>query len=173
MPTTPGSAPETPLEAEVEQHEQEVEDKEAYEYWGFMFKADKTGTDRLKALLRGLKDVMVSEGVLDILVGCRTRADLARSRMSATSPAITRTSPPSNWRTSTASCTATTTSYSWAPQVRASPSSTSRWDVCTVYSRCLTRRLSRIPPCPRSRPRAGSCGRPFSSYSAQTSTPAS
>lgn len=65
MPTTPGSAnggasgSGTPLEEQVEQHEQEIEDKEAFEYWGFMFKADKTGTDRLKALLRGLKDVMV------------------------------------------------------------------------------------------------------------------
>ena len=63
MPTTPGStnggAPATAHEEEVEQHEQEVEDKEAYEYWGFMFKNDKTGTDKLKALLRGLKDVMV------------------------------------------------------------------------------------------------------------------
>lgn len=63
MPTTPGSAsggaPATTHEEEVEQHEQEVEDKEAYEYWGFMFKNDKTGTERLKALLRGLKDVMV------------------------------------------------------------------------------------------------------------------
>lgn len=48
------------MEDEVEQHEQDVEDKEALEYWGFMFKADKTGTDRLKALLRGLKAVMVS-----------------------------------------------------------------------------------------------------------------
>lgn len=58
--STHSSAPSTPLAAEVEQHEQDVEEKEAFQYWGFMFKADKTGTDRLKALLRGLKDVMVS-----------------------------------------------------------------------------------------------------------------
>lgn len=61
MATTPGSAPTTPLEREVEQHEEEVESREAFEYWGFLFKPDKTGTDRLKALLRGLKDVMVGE----------------------------------------------------------------------------------------------------------------
>ena len=53
----PASA--TAADKEIEQHEQEIEDREAYEYWGFMFKADKTGTDKLKALLRGLKDVMV------------------------------------------------------------------------------------------------------------------
>ena len=56
------TAPEA--EAEVEHHEQDVEDREAFEYWGFMFKSDKTGTDRLKALLRGLKDVMVGETAL-------------------------------------------------------------------------------------------------------------
>lgn len=56
----PASASAEPLEAEIEQHEQDVEDREAFEYWGFLFKADKTGTDRLKALLRGLKDIMVS-----------------------------------------------------------------------------------------------------------------
>lgn len=30
-------------------------DKEAFEYWGYLFKPDKTGTDRLQSLLRGLK----------------------------------------------------------------------------------------------------------------------
>ncbi|KAK5714652.1 hypothetical protein LTR15_010835 [Elasticomyces elasticus] len=40
-------------------HEEEVEEREAVEYWGrYMFLPDKTGTDKLKALLRGLKDVM-------------------------------------------------------------------------------------------------------------------
>lgn len=37
-------------------HEDEVEAREAYEYWGYLFKADKTGTDKLKSLLRGLKN---------------------------------------------------------------------------------------------------------------------
>lgn len=49
-----------PAAAEVEQHEADVEAREAFEYWGFLFKGDKTGTERFKGLLRGLKDVMVS-----------------------------------------------------------------------------------------------------------------
>jgi hypothetical protein len=36
-----------------------VEEREAFEAWGYMFKPDKTGTDKLKALLRGLKDTIV------------------------------------------------------------------------------------------------------------------
>ncbi|KAK5165774.1 uncharacterized protein LTR77_008697 [Saxophila tyrrhenica] len=42
----------------ADQHEQDVENREAYQYWGYLFKPDKTGSDRLKSLLRGLKDVM-------------------------------------------------------------------------------------------------------------------
>lgn len=38
-----------------------VEEREAYEYWGYLFKPDKTGTDKLKNLLRGLKDLMVRD----------------------------------------------------------------------------------------------------------------
>lgn len=41
------------------QHEHETAEREAYEYWGYLFKSDKTGTDRLKGLLRGLKELMV------------------------------------------------------------------------------------------------------------------
>lgn len=40
-------------------HEKDVGEREAYEYWGYLFKPDKTGTDKLKSLLRGLKDAMV------------------------------------------------------------------------------------------------------------------
>ncbi|KAK3726130.1 hypothetical protein LTR37_000278 [Vermiconidia calcicola] len=43
---------------EAEQHEEDVEHREAYQYWGYLFKPDKTGTDKLKSLLRGLKDLM-------------------------------------------------------------------------------------------------------------------
>jgi hypothetical protein len=42
-----------------EQHEHEVEEREAFQYWGYLFKPDKTGTDKLKGLLSGLKDVIV------------------------------------------------------------------------------------------------------------------
>jgi hypothetical protein len=42
-----------------DEHEHSVEEREAFEAWGYMFKPDKTGTDKLKALLRGLKDTIV------------------------------------------------------------------------------------------------------------------
>ena len=45
--------------AQADEHERDVEDREAFEAWGYMFKPDKTGTDKLKALLRGLKNVIV------------------------------------------------------------------------------------------------------------------
>ncbi|KAF2720851.1 hypothetical protein K431DRAFT_248186 [Polychaeton citri CBS 116435] len=45
-------------DAQRVQHEQDIAQREAYEYWGYMFKDDKTGTDKLKGLLRGLKNVM-------------------------------------------------------------------------------------------------------------------
>jgi hypothetical protein len=47
--------------AQTEDHERDVEDREAFEAWGYMFKPDKTGTDKLKALLRGLKNVIVRD----------------------------------------------------------------------------------------------------------------
>lgn len=46
--------------AQPDEHERGVEDREAFEAWDYMFKPDKTGTDKLKALLRGLKNVIVS-----------------------------------------------------------------------------------------------------------------
>lgn len=49
--------------AQTDDHERDVEDREAFEAWGYMFKPDKTGTDKLKALLRGLKDVIVRKSV--------------------------------------------------------------------------------------------------------------
>lgn len=55
--------------AQSDEHERGVEDREAFEAWDYMFKPDKTGTDKLKALLRGLKNVIVSvhlEHVVDI-----------------------------------------------------------------------------------------------------------
>ncbi|KAI7051531.1 hypothetical protein KC362_g106 [Hortaea werneckii] len=48
----------SPEAEKVEQHELAVEEREAFEYWDYLFKPDKTGTDRLKSLLRGLKDVV-------------------------------------------------------------------------------------------------------------------
>jgi len=45
--------------AATHKHEVEVEEREAYEYWGYLFKPDKTGTNKLKSLMRGLKDVIV------------------------------------------------------------------------------------------------------------------
>lgn len=67
--TSPQATPPTPQnehaarqEAQQEkpdEHEKDVEQREAYEYWGYLFKPDKTGTDKLKSLLRGLKDLIV------------------------------------------------------------------------------------------------------------------
>lgn len=37
---------------------QTAPDKEAQEYWGYLFKSDKTGTDKLKNLLRGLHSLI-------------------------------------------------------------------------------------------------------------------
>lgn len=50
------------MEAEerAEQREIDDEEREAFQHWGYLFQADKTGTDQLKKLLRGLKDAMVS-----------------------------------------------------------------------------------------------------------------
>lgn len=45
---------------QTDEHERDVEGREAFEAWGYLFKPDKTGTDKLKALLRGLKDMIVS-----------------------------------------------------------------------------------------------------------------
>ena len=39
-------------------HENEIENREAHEFWGYLFKPDKTGTDKLRSLLSGLKEVM-------------------------------------------------------------------------------------------------------------------
>jgi hypothetical protein len=46
--------------AKTDDHERGVEEREAFEAWGYMFNTDKTGTDKLKVLLRGLKAVIVS-----------------------------------------------------------------------------------------------------------------
>lgn len=52
--------PSSDYDAQTAHHEQDAAEREAYEYWGYLFKPDKTGTDKLKSLLRGLKEVMVS-----------------------------------------------------------------------------------------------------------------
>lgn len=58
-------------QGESEQDEAGIEEREAYEYWGYLFKPDKTGTDRLKALLRGLKHVVVRSTMhLTMLMHC-------------------------------------------------------------------------------------------------------
>ncbi|KAF2168579.1 hypothetical protein M409DRAFT_65495 [Zasmidium cellare ATCC 36951] len=57
-PTEEPPPPERERETRADEHEREIEQHEAYEYWGYLFKPDKTGTDKLKSLLRGLKDVM-------------------------------------------------------------------------------------------------------------------
>jgi hypothetical protein len=58
-----------PRDERTDDHEHEVEQREAYEYWGYLFKPDKTGTDKFKSLLRGLKDVIVSSTDIQSLHG--------------------------------------------------------------------------------------------------------
>lgn len=50
-----------------------VEEKEAYQYWGYLFKQDRTGTDMLKNLLRGIHKTIVSHG--KIASTARPRSD--------------------------------------------------------------------------------------------------
>lgn len=38
----------------------EATQKEAYNYWGYLLKPDKCGTDKLDNLLKGIADVIVS-----------------------------------------------------------------------------------------------------------------
>ena len=66
MTTEPAETP-AALEARArEQHAQAEKlakaaaGKEAYQYWGYLIKEDKCGTDRLDRLLRGLGVVIVS-----------------------------------------------------------------------------------------------------------------
>ncbi len=54
-----GRPPSAGQQNDENSHEQEIEEREAYQYWGYLFKPDKTGTDKLKGLLRGLKQLMV------------------------------------------------------------------------------------------------------------------
>ncbi|KAG9543336.1 hypothetical protein KCU84_g22528, partial [Aureobasidium melanogenum] len=38
----------------------EAEQKEAYQYWGYLFRQDRTGTDMLKNLLRGIHKTIIT-----------------------------------------------------------------------------------------------------------------
>lgn len=40
----------------------EAAQREAYDYWGYLLKADKCGTPKLDRLLKGIADVIVSSG---------------------------------------------------------------------------------------------------------------
>jgi hypothetical protein len=46
--------------AKAEHLAQAAAGKEAYQYWGYLIKEDKCGTDKLDRLLRGLGGVIVS-----------------------------------------------------------------------------------------------------------------
>lgn len=43
-------------------------DREAYDYWGYLFKKDKCGMPLLDRLLKGIADVIVSCGWLQLAV---------------------------------------------------------------------------------------------------------
>ena len=66
-PPSPPQTDQKPATENAEQRDKQQDpdevqrdQREAYEYWGYLFNPDKTGTDKLKSLLRGLKDIMVS-----------------------------------------------------------------------------------------------------------------
>ncbi|KAK5107308.1 hypothetical protein LTR62_001401 [Meristemomyces frigidus] len=71
-PATPSTGGEGGREGDAERHEHDSAEREAYEYWGYLFKADKTGTDKLKLLLRGLKEFMNTQYNTDHVHGDRT-----------------------------------------------------------------------------------------------------
>ena len=54
-----GATPAGAQESNTTQNGNDAESREALQYWGYLFKPDKTGTDKLKSLLRGLKELMV------------------------------------------------------------------------------------------------------------------
>lgn len=88
-------APETPSSADAkaaqaDEHERDVEDREAFEAWGYMFKPDKTGTDKLKALLRGLKNVIVCLAAAFYRLLYLALVRLTTPRTNITNPPITR-----------------------------------------------------------------------------------
>lgn len=66
---------------QTDDHERGVEEREAFESWGYMFKPDKTGTDKLKALLRGLKNVIVCWPSTFVILVESEHTRLTHSRM--------------------------------------------------------------------------------------------
>jgi hypothetical protein len=48
------------VESEKDAHARRVEDLEALQYWGFMVKPDKCGSDKLNRLLSGIAHYIVS-----------------------------------------------------------------------------------------------------------------
>ena len=59
---------EPPTDPNATKAADEAAQKEAYQYWGYLIKEDKCGTETLDRLLRGLADVVVSTS-LDSLRG--------------------------------------------------------------------------------------------------------
>ena len=108
-------------EHRANEHEKSIEQREAYEYWGYLFKPDKTGTDKLKSLLRGLKNLMVCS-LPDDANTMEYNADFCR--MKDTNIPTTQTLRRTSWLISTATSTAITISYSWERRMRASHLST-------------------------------------------------
>jgi hypothetical protein len=74
--------------ARIDEHERNVRDTETFEAWGYMFKTDKTSTDKLKALLKGLKNLIVS---ISITNSTDKITKLIVFRMRATNHRTTRT----------------------------------------------------------------------------------
>jgi hypothetical protein len=60
-----GESKESKEQREASAGNTDVAQREAYEYWGYLFQPDKCGTELLDRLLRGIAEVIVSSNTLE------------------------------------------------------------------------------------------------------------
>lgn len=123
--------------------------REAYDYWGYLFKPDKCGTPLLDRLLRGIATTIVSGSTSCVL---RPLADLHRARSS--SPTTHPTSRPRSLPHTIAMLVATTTCSLPTRLPLPSHSYTSLSAPSIVYSQHRAMTATPVPRFPRSNRRA-------------------
>lgn len=91
---------------------EEAAHREACDYWGYLIKADKCGTELFNRLLEGIADVVVSATALPTRIDLYRLADYTRPVKNRPKPSTqlrdVLISPPHNWRLFTAVWAATT-----------------------------------------------------------------
>jgi hypothetical protein len=124
--------------------------REAYEYWGYLFKKDKCGTPLLDRLLKGIAEVIVSGGQLqdERLLG-HVRADACCCRARSSSQAIRPTSRHRKSPPGTVALAGTTTSSSKKRRPRPLHSYIARSAHFTAYSPDPTTMATRLLSYPR------------------------